>query len=204
MLKESKTNILIAEPSFIIYEGLYNILSRSGGYHYNIVKVEEFSEIEKINFQSPADLILINPCLIQNQLKMFHNIKKELNAAQWVGIIYSFFDQHLISQFDGIITVNDTPEHIVNTVQKLLSIDQSHSEQQASQTETLSDREIEVLKLLVAGNSNKEIADKLFISTHTVITHRKNISQKTGIKSVSGLTIYAVVNNIITLDNYTE
>ncbi|MGE5354496.1 MAG: LuxR C-terminal-related transcriptional regulator, partial [Acidobacteriota bacterium] len=42
--------------------------------------------------------------------------------------------------------------------------------------------------------------DRLFISPHTVITHRKNISQKTGIKSVSGLTIYAVVNNIIDID----
>ena len=68
----------------------------------------------------------------------------------------------------------------------------------------LSEREIDVLKLLVAGNANKEIADKLNISTHTVISHRKNISQKTGIKSVSGLTIYAVVKNIITIDSYRE
>jgi len=57
---------------------------------------------------------------------------------------------------------------------------------------------------VIAGNANKEIADKLNISTHTVISHRKNISQKTGIKSVSGLTIYAVVKNIITIDSYRE
>jgi DNA-binding CsgD family transcriptional regulator len=68
----------------------------------------------------------------------------------------------------------------------------------------LTDRETDVLKLLVEGNANKEIADKLNISTHTVISHRKNISQKTGIKSVSGLTIYAVVKNIINIDSYME
>jgi DNA-binding NarL/FixJ family response regulator len=73
-----------------------------------------------------------------------------------------------------------------------------------NQQETLSERETDVLKLLVTGNANKEIADKLNISTNTVITHRKNISQNTGIKSVSGLTIYAVVNNYISIDSYHE
>jgi DNA-binding CsgD family transcriptional regulator len=69
------------------------------------------------------------------------------------------------------------------------------------QQETLSDRETEVLQQLVNGLSNKEIADKLNISIHTVISHRKNITQKTGIKSQSGLTIYALSNKIISLDN---
>ncbi|MBK8882774.1 MAG: helix-turn-helix transcriptional regulator [Bacteroidales bacterium] len=65
----------------------------------------------------------------------------------------------------------------------------------------LSERETEVLKLLSKGLSNKEIADSLNISIHTVISHRKNLTQKTGIKSQSGLTIYALSNNIISLEN---
>lgn len=60
----------------------------------------------------------------------------------------------------------------------------------------LSAREKEVLRLLVAGKINKEIADELCISINTVITHRKNITAKTGIKSVSGLSIYALMNGI--------
>lgn len=64
----------------------------------------------------------------------------------------------------------------------------------------LSDREKEVVKLVVEGLRNKEIAEKLFISPHTVLTHRKNISHKLNIHSVSGLTIYAIVNNIVNLD----
>ena len=61
----------------------------------------------------------------------------------------------------------------------------------------LSAREIEVLVLITKGLINKEIADKLNISLTTVITHRKNITEKLGIKSVSGLTIYAVMNGYI-------
>jgi DNA-binding CsgD family transcriptional regulator len=61
----------------------------------------------------------------------------------------------------------------------------------------LSDREVDVLKLVAQGNSNKEIADKLCISINTVITHRKNITEKLGIKTIAGLTVYAMMNNLI-------
>lgn len=68
----------------------------------------------------------------------------------------------------------------------------------SGETDTeLTRREIEVLRLLAKGYSNKEIADHLFVSTHTVISHRKNISEKTGIKSASGLTMYAILKKII-------
>ncbi|NDW12192.1 DNA-binding response regulator [Bacteroides sp. 214] len=64
----------------------------------------------------------------------------------------------------------------------------------------LSIREIEVLVLVSKGYINKEIADKLNISLTTVITHRKNITEKLGIKSVSGLTMYAVMNGYVEAD----
>lgn len=69
-----------------------------------------------------------------------------------------------------------------------------------SHQELLSNREIEVLVLITKGYINKEIADKLNISLTTVITHRKNITEKLGIKSVSGLTIYAVMNGYVEAD----
>ena len=64
----------------------------------------------------------------------------------------------------------------------------------------LSAREVEVLVQITKGVINKEIADKLNISLTTVITHRKNITEKLGIKSVSGLTIYAVMNGYVEAD----
>jgi len=65
------------------------------------------------------------------------------------------------------------------------------------QAKILSDREIEVLALIVQGFINKEIADQLNIGLTTVITHRKNIMEKLGMKSVSALTIYAVMHGYV-------
>ena len=64
----------------------------------------------------------------------------------------------------------------------------------------LSQREIEVLSLVAQGLINKEIADRLCISLTTVITHRKNITEKLGMRSVSALTIYAVMHGYVDLD----
>ena len=70
-----------------------------------------------------------------------------------------------------------------------------------TETEELSDRERDVLVQVVRGLSNKEIADVLCISTHTVISHRKNITRKLNIHSTAGLTIYAIVNKLVDLNS---
>lgn len=61
----------------------------------------------------------------------------------------------------------------------------------------LTERETEVVKLVALGKTNKEIADELSISFHTVISHRKNITEKLSIKTISGLTVYAILNKLI-------
>ena len=73
--------------------------------------------------------------------------------------------------------------------------------QNPSSTETLSDREKDVIVSLVQGMTNKEIADHLFISINTVITHRRNIARKLQIHSPAGLTIYAIVNNLVDISS---
>ena len=76
-----------------------------------------------------------------------------------------------------------------------------HPQSDTMDSHTLSAREIEVLVLVTKGLINKEIAEKLNISLTTVISHRKNITEKLGIKSVAGLTIYAVMNGYIEADS---
>jgi DNA-binding NarL/FixJ family response regulator len=68
------------------------------------------------------------------------------------------------------------------------------------QRKVLSDREIDVMSLIVQGYINKEIADRLNIGLSTVITHRKNIMDKLGFKSVSALTIYAVMHGYVDIN----
>ena len=65
----------------------------------------------------------------------------------------------------------------------------------------LSDREVEVMTYIVRGYINKEIAEKLNIGLATVVTHRKNIMEKLNIKSVSALTVYAVMHGYVDINN---
>lgn len=64
----------------------------------------------------------------------------------------------------------------------------------------LGDREKDIIRCVAQGKSNKEIADTLYISVHTVATHRRNISSKLGIHSAAGLTIFAIIHNLVNLD----
>lgn len=100
---------------------------------------------------------------------------------------------------ENSLSINQNTTTIYNFVSDIIK----NAEQIIKDNENsdLSKREKDVLRLVALGNSNKEIAEKLFISIHTVVTHRKNITEKLGIKSISGLTIYAVINKIIDTEN---
>ena len=185
--------IIIAEPSEIICQGFLTILNRK---EYEIMVVNSLDEINNYKENHQIDIILVNPLLLQNNSSAFNKLLSEFKESKWVGIVSSFFEKNVLDPLDDLIYINDASQVLNEKIAGLLK----HKE--TNIRNLISEREIDVLKLLVEGNSNKEIAEKLFISAHTVITHRKNIAQKTGIKSVSGLTIYAVVNKIITLDNY--
>ncbi|MFV0378291.1 MAG: response regulator transcription factor [Mangrovibacterium sp.] len=85
-------------------------------------------------------------------------------------------------------------------IQKLIQVirkSASKSKTTISDNGDLTQREKDVIKHVALGLSNKEMADKLNISIHTVISHRKNITEKLNIKSISGLTVYAIMNNLL-------
>ena len=79
--------------------------------------------------------------------------------------------------------------------------DHTREQEEPEQHLELSDREKEILVSVAQGLLNKEIADKHNISINTVITHRKNITRKTGIRTVPGLTVYAILNNLIDINS---
>ena len=97
-----------------------------------------------------------------------------------------------IRRLEKIVKQNDVTRNISDMVTKA-GVGESQ--------ELLSDREKDVIVALVQGMQNKEIADHLCISVNTVITHRRNIARKLQIHSAAGLTIYAIVNNLIDISN---
>ena len=99
--------------------------------------------------------------------------------------------KHIIVE-DGILNP------IVN--RKMRVALEGHGDAPKVEGEELSAREKEILVCVAKGMLNKEIADQENISIYTVITHRKNITRKTGIKTVAGLTVYALLNNLIDIN----
>ncbi|MBD5203860.1 MAG: response regulator transcription factor [Bacteroidales bacterium] len=90
-------------------------------------------------------------------------------------------------------SVESDEETVVDILRRLAHSVGSESPEQGA----LSSREIEVLREVAAGKTNKEIADSLCISINTVITHRRNVSSKLGIRSASGLSLYAMMNGLL-------
>ena len=121
-----------------------------------------------------------------------------------IVLTLSLSDSAQLSDFHSLCI--NQPEH--QLVKALLMLEQhAHAGghnlprmPQVLQQKILTDREIEVMSLIVQGNINKEIADKLNIGLSTVITHRKNIMEKLGMKSVSALTIYAVMHGYVDIN----
>ncbi|WP_243347749.1 response regulator transcription factor [Parabacteroides sp. FAFU027] len=199
-MRNSQIHIILAEPSPIVQTGIVELLAKSG-LHIKWYEADSFAEVQRLIKMEAINLVIINPQLVVNLEKSLQNLRSEDENIHWIALVYAMYDTPLMAMFDGSVHLGDSPEAIASLIRH--SINEDKPEDSANR-QPLSEREIDVLKLLVTGFSNKEIADKLAISTYTVISHRKNITQKTGIKSVSGLTIYAVVKGIITLNSVAE
>lgn len=190
-------NIIVVENSQMLYEGLVQIAIQSG-LSFKSSHAGNLEEAERLICAKPSSIVILNPAIIQHSIKVFNTLKTKWEKVKWLALVYVYYDEATLSLFDGIIYISDSPKVLASSVKKILASETNRST--VSSGNFLSERETEVLRQLAFGLSNKEIADKLNISVNTVISHRKNISQKTGIKTVSGLTVFAVVNKLIPLD----
>jgi len=134
-------------------------------------------------FDSSSGLFISRPELLEKTVLLYDPEKELVNKDVGLHDVHMSF--HLM----------EDKYSIVQKIKNLL-------DKQGSDTQSmvLSPRESTIVRLISMGLTNRQIAEQLFLSAHTVMTHRKNISSKLGIKSVSGLTVYAIVNNIITIE----
>jgi DNA-binding NarL/FixJ family response regulator len=130
-------------------------------------------------------------------LSMFNdnmNIKKMMNAGA-KGYVLKNCSQDELKKAINTIVGGETyysPE-VTETVMNALMNKKATSEFQI----VLTDREVEVLQLIVQECSNQEISDKLFISARTVDAHKRNLLEKTGAKNVAGLVVFAINHNLV-------
>lgn len=192
---KSDNKIIIVEPSPMLSAGLAQ-------YFDDVNQVSIVSQLdsldrleEKLASYNP-DILIINPLLIAfDANEAFQKLLRDFPNVVPVALVSSFVDKTILKQFSEVIEMTDSKQKVVTQIFNLLS--DSKTSPDKPESVELSNREIDVLVALAKGLTNKEISDQLFISVHTVITHRKNIIRKTGIKSVSGLTVYALLNNLV-------
>jgi DNA-binding CsgD family transcriptional regulator len=194
-MSNTKKVLAVAETSYIIRKGLVYVLSQLS----SVGKVVELKEMEDINYQLDIlcpDAVLINPMLLGHTSKQ--DIRQQLNLNKNIAIIalvYNIIDEQFYKSYDAVIKINDSESRIEETLLNCLNKEQAGQSDQ----EELSDREKEILISVVKGMSNKEIAEHHNISIHTAITHRRNITRKLKVHSISGLTIYAIINKLVNI-----
>ncbi len=189
--------ILLAETSFLVRKGVIDLISEIPG--FSIIKEidDKASLHDEIELTEP-DFILLNPKLFEaNGCKTPLNCIPAGYRKKIIGLLNKE-DNSNAFQFIETIYIEDPKSAIIQKLQNCSTI--KPAIRKCKKVSEISEREKLVVKYIALGLTNKEIADKLFISVHTVTTHRKNIVTKLGIKTSPGLTIYAIMNNLIELD----
>ncbi len=193
MTTNKKINLVVASCSFIQRVGIKTILSVIG-IDCVITEIENLDDLivfGENNFTEKIEHIILSDNIIGNE----HDIIK-------INEIYQSPKILIVGQqrFEEIPELHYLPpKESQNQSIKILErffIKEKYKNNIADNS-ILSSREIEILTLIAQGYSNKEIANNLHISINTVITHRKNITDKLDIKTIAGLTVYAIMNNYI-------
>lgn len=191
-----RNRVIICEASEIIVNGLAEIIDGMAQFDV-VMRLDSPERLSERILSTDGNLLIINPLLLGYQNRNFlAQLGKEHPNVTLIALVTSYIDHAMLTPYSGVIEINDTRAKIIS---KMNEFAQSETTKSTDDVE-LSKRETDVLVAVAKGMMNKEIADQMNISIHTVISHRKNITRKTGIKSISGLTVYALLNNLISED----
>lgn len=196
MNKEGKYKIVLIEPSEIVATGIAAIIDRNP--EFAVVKT--LSNINYFNATGhDVDIVIVNPAVIDYNDRL--DIRSCLNATNVaiVALTHSNYEEIVLRQYNECIGIYDNYARII---QKLKNAMEESSQSPKSDLNELSGRERDILAAVAKGLTNKEIADEFNISVYTVISHRRNISQKLGINSIPGLTVYAIMNKLVDMSDF--
>ena len=188
-----RTGVIVAIESYMLRKGVVTILNRVAG----VTVIREFeaaAPLQKFIQTRNRDLLVLSQSLFDESGHLLFND----GDLQERTILLTQGNKKEAKQGLPSIDSADNKEKIMNKIRELMEAQPFTPDK--PYLFNLSPREKTIVRLVSLGYTNKQIAEELFLSAHTVITHRKNIGHKLGIKSVSGLTVYAIVNNIITIE----
>lgn len=198
--------IAVAETSVIVRSGVVAVLKRLPGVQVRPVEVASPDALESCLHMDTPDILLVNPTF-----GGWFNVSEFRTDAvhasvKCIALNCNITDSSILQAYDESITLYEDIDSLQQKILHVISYDMDESADEeryaptpSSETEQLSQREKEIVICVVKGMTNKEIAERLFLSIHTVNTHRRNIARKLEIHSAAGLTIYAIVNKLVEL-----
>ena len=194
-----RCKVAIVEPSPIIAEGLASLIAQCG--EFDVVGVmENLRQFAERAAGRQTELVVVGSQVLCGVGQPLRTAVPELQSVAVVLLATTVCNDDVLRQVDGVVNIYDDQQQLLRKLRAAIEQGQTNP---YSDSHDLSERECDVLVLVAKGLANKEIADRLNISIHTVMSHRKNITHKTGIKSVAGLTVYALLNNLLDQNDVT-
>jgi DNA-binding NarL/FixJ family response regulator len=217
-------HIILADSNELIRLGLRAIISSNSS--WKIVGearnneelqeiIESFGEAVVLIDYSAAgfDISVIPKILNSNKKVRFVALTPEQSAQTLVDALRSGVTSYVKKDCELSEIVNSLEEtfngnkffcgQILETIQRAnIDVNDIDFDSFTCEPVVLSDRENEIIKLIAEGNTNPQIADQLFLSSHTVNTHRKNIMTKLGVKNTAGIVMYAVKTNLVSPNKF--
>lgn len=191
-----RKRLLIVEPSSIITEGLTVILKESAKFDI-LSPAADVENLPSRLASAHPDILLINPTLLPpSKRPALTATMQEYPQLAVMALVYQYVEPPYLRLFHGMVDIREERKRISDVILECCAA-LIASETVEDNSYELTNRETDVLILIAKGLMNKEIAERLTISIHTVISHRKNITRKTNIKSVAGLAMYALMNNLV-------
>lgn len=192
--------IIIASKQFLLRLGVKNLLSFID-IDPELYEVDSLEELSRISSKIDPSwfVVLSNDLTYKESGSKFRKVVGDLNSKK-ILLIENCENRSILENVDTVNVGNQQGE-VIKKFQDFFSYKENDNE---IGNTLLSNRETDVLRSVSTGLSNKQVADKLCISINTVVTHRKNITDKLGIKTISGLTVYALMNGIIVADDVSK
>lgn len=185
-------NSIIVSKNCLLAEGIRSLLAKDHqDISFVIAERIDLKEITRFSI-----MIVDSAVLSESAAYIFERIRTNSKSAIIILLSQKIPNEQVQPYIDAYILFADSAEIIQDKLGKVIKRLKG-SEFQSTNDSLLSERENEVLRYVALGYINRDISDELAISTHTVITHRKNITAKLGIKTIAGLAVYAVINGII-------
>ncbi len=215
-----KVKVLIADNSFLIREGFRSIVA--GNKDFMLVGEAEKAEDlgEKLLLHRPDVLVMdfTSSFFCMDDVAVISEKYPEVKILaitnpQPKAVFSKAIESGVISYLLKDCGKEEIIEALYSTakgqkffcgkiVDKIISSESVPAEGISCDGVRLSQREIEIVRLVAEGLSNKEIADKLFLSVHTITTHRKNIMAKLGVNNTAGLVMFAIRNEIVSPNKF--